>query len=1626
MQQGQPATTDAAARVIYTPSFPCTYTKSGNKYENTYVGRVTMDSGACLSVVHESLLQHCDFEFTGTRHKEYSGAGGSRLPLLDHVADMKLHVDKLGWIVLRNVLVLKKETRLQPTLLVGRYDLQRLQIVLDFRRGYMTIGNDGKKVKMVKRTSTAVARVKKSSARTKAPAAPGGTDAVTMLSQLQCPSEAIRASWNDDPDFNNNESMLAKAINSHFSNVDENVVVGMISEEDPQGIQQPHEVPSDGWSTRATLGDPCHFIDPCCSGCGQCIDGKLSKWIKENGTAPCLDDLHSDDEIVHSLRAYIERERQRARSTFTHKQCTIDKGFRAKHPETAVKVERLLEQYKQVFAGDIGQVPDCYTVDVNIVGELSPQRPGHQKFQGTTLIAILKQFCKQIAHGILVDVFEAGVVPKSYLNTLPIKKKDDDGKILEATSALRVVVDSTPINAHTDFRGGRSDNMNDAVNFAAATSVKGFNFKADIGDAYYTIKMKKRMWAYFCVVVPFLGTFCYTRLVQGWMPSASFCVEILGRIFFELHKVMRRYMDDVILASMKDGPTFLANVERFLQICLQNGLRLKGAKTFIGATSYSFLGKRIVSGQVTASPHYVLTLLKVKWDDIKTRTQMRSYVMSFAFLASFLHRSSELLKPLRDVMIGDGKARIEWTTELQTAFARSQKALGELAHLYAFNPKYQTVVVVDSSKVATGGFLYQVGPNGPRLIGFFSRTRRDKERKVTLSSCHIELMGLKALVVAYVPLLRQAALPVIVLTDNAPLAAIWTKFKKYEMPSTDTRINNALFVLNQCADLRIQHTKHTNQKLRFADMLSRLNITRTADTCEGSPKCTICKAADVDDDDAAHVIAVVSELVKMEGNHGNILDPTESGAMGSPSDSWLFKPLPVALPVAVGTVVPSKTTLRSLLDDSELLWQMQSADKKLRQLRKDIRQGRTSYPKKRTPMQTLLEKRKAQVIKGVIHLEKINQGAIRLVIPIPDEHASEVVMVVHRAVGHGTITQTVKQVQRHFEVSKPREVVENTLRHCIKCALHKGSGAYAKAKMKAVPMPSDMFKTLMVDEITRSVRGKSLKALVAMEAVSGFITVLTYTKTMKGPAFVAAMGHVKAILCPHNMDNAVIQLRCDSASWHTSAMVVQGLQLMKIELVLHNSTTLSKNIIPELDARIRLFSKYLIQEIAETPPSMGAEVVCHLAAAKCNNTIGGTGYTPSELFLGRGWKDNATIQLDVKEILEGVSARRATRRAYEDKKNLRKTQKKEQMLVPYESDELNSALVRLPSLTQLRAGDTVTLIQSSDKNEPKSAWSVQTVDFKKRQAKLVRDSGLDKQRSSPKWICFSRIEQIFPAETAILHLAAETGATPNPYVDSLGIYRDPNRLKRFMRAAMNAIGQFAASSDVPEEALFTNPSPAEPPLPEATARAPSTVVVTTDESSIDQYASAAGESSDSWCDVSTPPSVFLSSTKRLLPRQYSGSEVTTGDTVSTQDMVNRPSISVSKYHSEFLGSFEDISTETLSDAMRTSGMHRLQSVPSGTYQKQSKYPSAAQLTKGGVKLEPTATPIKGEWEHHRATDVASGMAKSTPKIEKKEFETEQKADIQDEQELQPRRSTRQSTAETKAGAFLKYLEPDSL
>ena len=327
---------------------------------------------------------------------------------------------------------------------------------------------------------------------------------------------------------------------------------------------------------------------------------------------------------------------------------------------------------------------------------------------------------------------------------------------------------------------------------------------------------------------------------------------------------------------------------------------------------------------------------------------------------------------------------------------------------------------------------------------------------------------------------------------------------------------------------------------------------------------------------------------------------------------------------------------------------------------------------------------------------------------------------------------------------------------CVRCSLEKGGSNFQKKRMKPVPLPEDMFTTIVMDEMVRNVKGESVKFLVAMEGLSQFVTCIIYEGAMTGPKFLAMIGSCKSILCPHGLKNAKIELRVDAAPWHTSAVVRECLAFLNVELRIHQSTTLSKNILPELDNKMRRIGEYISLFMESEPVSL--QLAVHLAAAKCNSTIGFSGYSPAEIFTGRGWRSNELIQIEVRKLLEQIIKRRESQRLMKERERARKFMKKELQLVPYEDPSLNSPLVANQMLVKIRVGDWVTLKSqaSDDKNEIPSPWVVMGISFPKKVLQLKKTSGAESGQGEAKWIAFELVDKVFPKQDRICHIQLET------------------------------------------------------------------------------------------------------------------------------------------------------------------------------------------------------------------------------------------------------------------------------
>ena len=1259
-----------------------------------------MDSGAALSYVHETCLKDCDYTIAGPRPGNFFGAGGDVLKLAPHLVNMRVSVPNLGILNFKNVLVARAD-KPSTTMLVGRSDLERLKAIVNFADGTVTIGRN----KPIQMRPT------------------NGRDTAVIFTV----THADLSGRPEDAD----DILTRNAAD-----------------------------PDDGESIIVNVGEPCIFTNTneanigemVCADCDECTN----RGVSSTTLFPSQDPAFVDNPKSWLMKR-MERIRQRDRETFSHKEITIDPAGAVRHPKAAAGIRAMCEEFKDVFANDIGKFPDEYAVGGVIKGCISRTRAGQTQFKGEVQDAVIEQFLRQAAHDVIGHCETDGIEPKNIMRILAVAKKDDDGNTLKPTQGTRIVVNSTTTNDHTEYCGTPTHNLEQSLDFAARFTKSGLVAKVDIANCYPTCPIKDELKPYFCIVLPNLGTWYYKRVVQGWNKAAQAVQQAIDRIFWQLADCSAKYMDDFILATETSEDDFLAKLRIFFVTCRRNNIRLKGKKVFFLMTKYNYLGFVIIDGAVAPNEHYVNKLLDVSFEHIKTKGHMKSFVGGVGFIARFLKRSTEVLRPLQIAMSGDAAEKIDKTAELENAFGKAKKALTELSRTHPFNPKLDTVMVVDTSLVHTGGFIYQINPAGnPQLTGFFSRSRTPKEQKLPRSSCMMELLGLLAFVTAYMDMLTRAEKVITIITDSASLVKLFARFQNQDMVSSDTVINNALYTI--CCRLRanIIHMKNHHAMIQFSDTLSRITqqcgLPTPESNCSEDPRCKVCEAAravEFDIENAGRAISAVSKEAR--AIFSTALTANEPAIFGHPNDMGIFalRNAPLINAVTFAEIKSRRYNLRSLLDDYSAIATLQDKSADLRKVIKGLKEGRVNYPGHEARLQRMIEVEQAKLENGVLKLFRRPGGEPTWLIPIPPVAGPIVIAAVHETLGHRSINQIVKQVSRYFTFPKIREMVDAFVDSCVRCSLERGGGNFTRQKMKAVPLPEEFFTTILIDEMTRTFRGKNIKLVLAMEGISQFVTAVVYDGAMTGEMFVAILAHCKTILCPHGLDTVKVNVRLDSATWHSSTAVREALASLNVELQLHTSSTFSKNSIPELDVKMRKFGEYLKNYI---PTAVTPELAVHMAVARCNSTIGEHNITPAEAFSGRGWRDNELIKIDAKALLSKIVEKREYLRTYAERKAALRKQNEELKLVPYDDPELNSPLVNNVLLTKIREGDTVQLKVNGGKNDIPTAWVVQKVYFQKKMLQVKKSSGLETGQSESRWVPFNMVHRVFPREDAVYQI----------------------------------------------------------------------------------------------------------------------------------------------------------------------------------------------------------------------------------------------------------------------------------
>ena len=151
-------------------------------------------------------------------------------------------------------------------------------------------------------------------------------------------------------------------------------------------------------------------------------------------------------------------------------------------------------------------------------------------------------------------------------------------------------------------------------------------------------------------------------------------------------------------------------------------------KSRFNVQTVNYLGLIIEAGKgVRVDPEKVKAILDWKFEDITSRSALRSFLGLCNYIRTFCHHASLIAEPLTRLLKKD--ALIDMGLKQREAFESLKKLATEAPVLAFFRPGCKTKVETDASRNATGGVIWQLQDDEVwRPVGYFSKTMTLAER----------------------------------------------------------------------------------------------------------------------------------------------------------------------------------------------------------------------------------------------------------------------------------------------------------------------------------------------------------------------------------------------------------------------------------------------------------------------------------------------------------------------------------------------------------------------------------------------------------------------------------------------------------------------------------------------------------------------------------------------------------------------------------------------------------------------------------------------------------------------------------------------------------------------------------
>ena len=451
------------------------------------------------------------------------------------------------------------------------------------------------------------------------------------------------------------------------------------------------------------------------------------------------------------------------------------------------QLSKLLGEYEDCFARDEGEVGMTHLATHGInTGDAAPIkcRPRH-------LPLVRQEACDKAVE----EMLAAGTIEPSdspWASGVVMVPKKNGG--------WRLCADYRPLNKVTIKDSYPIPRIDEALDMVSGS--KWFS-SLDLRSGYYQVPLdpESRQKTAFCTG---RGLWQFKVMSFGLCNAPATFARLMDKVLAGVPREQCLvYLDD-ILAHGKSFDSALGALRQVLERIRAAGLKLHPDKCRFMQREVTFLGHK-VNGEGVGTMRDKVEAVR-NWPVPANKRQLKSFiglasyyrrfVKDFATIAAPLHRQLEKNRPFL------------WTQECQQAFQRLQEALCGSTVLAPPDPSLPFILDTDASNEGVGGVLSQIGPEGEKVVAYFSRSFGKAERNYCVTRRELLAVMLAVRHFKY----YLCGLPFVVRTDHAALQWLMS-FREPE-----GQIARWLEEL-QAYDFTIEH--RAGQRHGNADALSR-------------------------------------------------------------------------------------------------------------------------------------------------------------------------------------------------------------------------------------------------------------------------------------------------------------------------------------------------------------------------------------------------------------------------------------------------------------------------------------------------------------------------------------------------------------------------------------------------------------------------------------------------------------------------------------------------------------------------------------------------------------------------------------------------------------------------------------